>query len=508
MFVVTFLSIISLCNGENVETVNNDKTHQQILKWWETSSVQKPIGCNINVKCLQPFPQNVQDLYKKDSNLSKVIESKPCQNGEKFIYQFRGKGNGEIHGPGKLKKITPPSDFNPNHPPEGHFCLDVTHLAGGNSIEWVGTFHHGTLHGTAKIADEDGSKIIGNFQEGQPFGLFRYFDSNGNLIDALFMNKDRRKKGPRWLSRQKGYLVYHSTQLYEDRDLEKPSDVVISKDTSEIYVGNYNSGLGFLENVHLAEVKISSAPEDCLMELEWTVGPKQDFIVFLANDIKIPLENKKTICQSHQPEDPRNVEEQFRAFKKYLNQHYNLTNGAMAYVYDMKPEAEPVDLKAVRQPFVSNLTLYSDKGHIKANFSLWNGPVLSWSAEMISVDKDLKLHGFVMLQLGSKDYNTTGRHDFLGWSLKFIAGKFVHGKLDGVVTTTSWREQYGIFHFKEGVIHGPALVHGVIPILDAEVSSGSLLHCYWRRRTVGKRPLFCSLAFSTLKFQNMPINLA
>merc|ERR1711963_649521 len=118
---------------------------------------------------------------------------------------------------------------------------------------------------------------------------------------------------------------------------------------------------------------------------------------------------------------------------------------------------------------MSNITIDpSESGIINVNFSLWNGPVQTWNTQILSIDDDFNLHGFVILTLAPKMFNTTGKHEFLDWSLKAIAGNFVHGKLEGIVTVSTWRGQHGAFTFQNGVMHGPAILYGAVAILDIE----------------------------------------
>ena len=139
---------------------------------------------------------------------------------------------------------------------------------------------------------------------------------------------------------------------------------------------------------------------------------------------------------------------------------------------------------------------------MKANISIWNGPILGWQAESITMDTDGELHGECTFVLNPELYNQTienalrrvysmnqtGIHEFLGWSPIEISGVFYHGQLNGVVSILTWKKQVIFFTFKHGVLHGPCYGQGIVPIYNMEVSLLSLklrtVHCSGQKSTI------------------------
>ena len=118
----------------------------------------------------------------------------------------------------------------------------------------------------------------------------------------------------------------------------------------------------------------------------------------------------------------------------------------------------------------------SDNG-IQINMSIWNGPITTWDIEALTIDENLQPHGACNLftsNFGLEHMNKTGKHDFLNWSIKTISGRFHHGLLNGIVGFITWQQQFVFATFKNGIMHGPTIVYGIVPILNPTVSYNSI----------------------------------
>ena len=100
-------------------------------------------------------------------------------------------------------------------------------------------------------------------------------------------------------------------------------------------------------------------------------------------------------------------------------------------LFSTKPENSRIEPEKIRQDFITDLTIDGTKSP-QAHMSIWNGPIHPWNADYLTIDENMKPHGECVFNLVFEHYNSTGRHEFLNWSLKTISGKFIHGKLDGI----------------------------------------------------------------------------
>ena len=46
-----------------------------------------------------------------------------------------------------------------------------------------------------------------------------------------------------------------------------------------------------------------------------------------------------------------------------------------------------------------------------------------------------------------------------------MIGQFIHGELGGIILIKLLDERFGFLSVKDGVIHGPAVIAGTVPIL-------------------------------------------
>ena len=245
--------------------------------------------------------------------------------------------------------------------------------------------------------------------------------------------------------------------------------------TEQVLTGTINLPLGLIDNISGATFEVTSPSDYCSMNLKWTPTEKKNFnLVFNGpNVVKLPIfSDTQQNCKNGQPKKSASVENQFlawgRSMYKSIYQNYN---SGMYNIFQLRPDNSPVENEHVHSLFISSLKLYPDiTMYIKANISIWNGPIHDWQADVITIDTKGQPHGGCNFQLNPEFYNQTGKHEVLHWSPKAFIGKFHHGKLDGVVFILTWKGEYIYASFKEGVMHGPAYSAGLVNLYSMEVS--------------------------------------
>ena len=135
----------------------------------------------------------------------------------------------------------------------------------------------------------------------------------------------------------------------------------------------------------------------------------------------------------------------------------------------MPPEISPMDSSKVRQKFMSKVSYFASENGIYVNMSVWEGPIATWKAKQISFDTQDKIHGECEFILNQEFFNNTGYHDMLQWSLKYISGRFEHGKLEGNAVLVTWRGLMLCATFNNGELHGPMLSYGRKFLYDLDV---------------------------------------
>ena len=176
--------------------------------------------------------------------------------------------------------------------------------------------------------------------------------------------------------------------------LEEPNCVIIPKEYSDepILVGNIDTALGYIKNVYEAEIKFLNNPENpCILELDWKLMQKKDFIFFYANDTKISLTNENPNCRfKEEILSDGNVEEEFVSWNNYMASKTGFVGlWSFTNLFYLKQEESLVDPKSVNQPFISNFIINqnaTNEGYlllknIKANMSIWNGPIRYGNSE-------------------------------------------------------------------------------------------------------------------------------
>ena len=234
-------------------------------------------------------------------------------------------------------------------------------------------------------------------------------------------------------------------------------------------MGNVNHILQNVEDMYSADVKITSEKENCFIHFDWKIKEKKDYKLILNGNIRVPLFSYKTdpLCNKIQHNDNDKPEQTYLAWEKLINDEKTLKG--VQTLYHLKPEMSPMDPSKVKQKFMSNVTYISEGVNILVNMSVWEGPIATWVGSRVAFDTDGNLHGQCQLNLRREFINNTGHHDLLDWSLKFISGQFVHGKLQGHTFLTTWRGVGIIGTFKDGELHGPLHSLGRKFLFDIEV---------------------------------------
>ena len=125
----------------------NSTIHQDILTWWKSISVQKPLNCQLNHEFTKPVPEPVSQIVQDKFRLP-FVQWRKCGELEIIDYQFKGKMvNGVPDGPGKLK-FQPLSEAESDEAKQnGQLCSSRYYFRGHVPKDIIGTFKNGKLIG-------------------------------------------------------------------------------------------------------------------------------------------------------------------------------------------------------------------------------------------------------------------------------------------------------------------------------------------------------------------------
>ena len=344
--------------------------------------------------------------------------------------------------------------------------------------EAVGTFKNGILSGIGKVKFESNMTLISNFENGIPMGIRRLWD-NGNLTSFRYAEGHSllsKSKCWKFFSKyQRKFLIFTDCSFIKEEDNYLFSVLVPLNVTEEILVGKIDLKAGSVDDVYSAEIQITSKKGECMLMLDWTLKEPKDFKISLfKKNGYIPINGYKTkpMCTINETENAKPEEKlmawEFITAKNFEN---DITNNAFEVLSYVKPEESSMDIKKVKKSFLSNVTIFMEDEKIYVNMSHWQGPILKWVPESFSMDTDGLIHGVCNFDLTrAEDMNKTGSPDFIDWRIKFFSGRFVHGKLQGMVLMMTWDGAIIFSTFKDGELHGPAFALGRIPIYDIGVS--------------------------------------
>ncbi len=247
--------------------------------------------------------------------------------------------------------------------------------------------------------------------------------------------------------------------------------IFIPLNTSEpVFVGSYNPILSYADNLHQAELEDVNF-EFCFPQMKWRVLQATDKVLNSnGTDLVVMPKEEGQNCKVGQTEATKTPEDKFVNWFMNITVKVQTSDSLIMNLLRIKKDSEPVDHLKVRQPFIANLTLLEGavEGIAPLNMSIWNGPVTTWDAHQIKLNHNMELHGTHDLRIRTEFLNNTGFHEFLDWSPRQIIGTFVNGKLQGLGVIVTWRGQHLVTFFEEGVLHGPGLLTGQVPVMDME----------------------------------------
>ena len=368
---------------------------------------------------------------------------------------------GQFHGAGKLKITGKESSQNKNDQPS---CIKYHQ----NMDYLVGTFHNGNITGPCKIRFRDGSTIIGNFTNGVKNGLFRKWDPKQQLVYYGFEGgHPQLGSGLSWI-KWESYLVFSNYYSFFNEDNSTSWSILVPFDnTKPILIGQVNLGLGLADNLHVAEV--TSIKEDkCILFLEWEFGKKLDFFLYQNFKKSRIVKMKKFYSPITNRCDLQNI----TLFDAWIDALNPINSTPFQFLKQLKAEGTKMNSDKVQQKFLSVSSVFTENNHIHVNMSIWHGKISKWKASKISFDFDLQMHGYCEFDLANqKEDGNEGKHKFLKWSVRKIAGRFDHGKLEGLAMLMLSRGTLVFAHFSKGELHGSAVAYGQQPIFrEIEVS--------------------------------------
>ncbi len=499
---LVFLTATLLCFhtlGIGVNGAENNHANwsplDRVIEWWGNVSSVKPIKCEHDRqdRSWTRIPK-VAEPYLNNKVNKRVVHSMPCSEAgnhpgaKRFPFAFKGSiKNDTIDGPGKLDFLALSEKAKAKFEPDEllkDVCFVVNGFSGNNVKSVVGTFANGVLEGPAKLTYEDGSVKIANFKNGFFFGYRRDFGADAELNSVSYYNF--RANSMHWY-RVKDYIILVDDHFVQEAD-EEPFAMAVPIDgdaNKEVLVGTFQLHMKTLVNVHGAKIEVEDKPENdkipCLLKLTYKIREKKDFRYVFTTNTKLPLFYQTNMnCKANQTEDLVRPENQFVAWHDQLMSNHRFDKFAYENVYQIKPVMEEVDHKAVLQEFLANFTQVDNVTSLLFNMSVWNGPVTTWRTNKIVLDPQGRLHGICDFESEDEFFNQTGRHELLNWAPRYISGRFVHGRLEGMVTIHTWMSNLILATFKEGVMHGPVYSYGLSSVLDIEARG--FIYAYEGRR--------------------------
>ena len=331
----------------------------------------------------------------------------------------------------------------------------------------VGTFHNGNISGPFKIRFTDGSTIIGNCTNGVKNGLYRKWDSKEQLVYYGYEGgHPQMGSGLSW-TKWESYLVFSNYYSLINEDDSALWSILVPFDYRKpILIGQVNLALGLAENLHAAEV--IAIKDKCFLYLEWEFGKKLDFYLY-QNSKKNSIVEMKNI---YSPISNRCDLQNITLFDSWIDALNPNNSTPFQILKKLKAEETKMNSEKVQQKFLSISSIFTENNQIYANMSIWHGKISKWKASKICFDFDLQMHGYCEFELANqKEDGNEGKHEFLQWSVRKIAGRFDHGKLEGLAMLMLSRGTLVFAHFSKGELHGSAVAYGQQPIFrEIEVS--------------------------------------
>ena len=145
--------------------------------------------------------------------------------------------------------------------------------------------------------------------------------------------------------------------------------------SKEIFVGKLDTILGLAEDLHLAEVEITSNESECFLTLNWKLQEKLNYKLSLfGKDFKIPEERPENelMCKATKSNN-LSVKDEFLMWEQFISE--NLKFNEMIHMLSfLKPETSNVQAEKVKKKFISQVIVFTEN-QIQANMSHWEGKI-------------------------------------------------------------------------------------------------------------------------------------
>lgn len=451
---------------------NDVKNH--IFEWWQKSSIQTPIKC---VETNDAFRLKNKLIYYLPKPR---IRAFTCNNGTpptRYLFTGLNKSHSP-DGKGKVKAISNSEWLSWSESEQSNFtklniCYDLIDSNETPIIEIIGTFKNSLLHGTAKIKWSDNLTSILKFRNGYPNGFQRVWDSKGRLLKAQ-KNSKGNKIGGQW-HLMLDHLIYTNASFINNEEERLSVVIPLLEDGTfgDPLVGSFRPHLNMLENVHHVELtNVSSKESACLMEIEYKKLEKQEYRYILRNKSKLPLSMHETtplcsINSSDISEVPgRRIQNILNSVDQLIYGENNLVNHNFYEGYKVLWRLKPIteDINESRSlKLISNITFDHKRKNVTAVI-LGSAP-LRITFNELHMNVSQELNGYCDISVAQDDRRYLPRDKALQWPPYRIRGMFNHGKLNGIVTIETNTISSGWALVRKGVMHGPVVFHGLMPVI-------------------------------------------
>ena len=178
--------------------------------------------------------------------------------------------------------------------------------------------------------------------------IYRLYYEDGHRISI---------KGRTWKYFE-DYLIWSSESAFFQYDNELWSVFVPMNTTEEIMVGKFNQISGLADELHSAEVKITSSENDCFMVLKIKFLEKKDFkISFMKHKRRIPLIRYKTepLCKVSKAKTPSKQFLEWDEFMANTSVENESPENSFEVLSYLKPETSKVDFSQKPKKFITKI---------------------------------------------------------------------------------------------------------------------------------------------------------
>ena len=144
-----------------------------------------------------------------------------------------------------------------------------------------------------------------------------------------------------------------------------------------------------------------------------------------------------------------------------ISEHQKFLEGNKV-LWRLKPITENID-ESRSLKLISNITFDHKNKNVTA-IILGSTP-LRITFNQLQTDANQVLNGYCDISVVQDDRRYLPRDKTLHWPPYRIRGMFNHGKLNGIVTIETNTMSSGWVTVKNGVMHGPVVFHGLMPVI-------------------------------------------